>query len=138
MLKLKKRCTKCKKTKPLDEFYPVHHGRYLMSECKECYKGRISQFGKNHLEEFRIRKRIYVSKNPEKWAKYAKEWQNSDRWRVYVKIRYFRKKLKDEFSMDYRVNTKKKTLQQLKDIHGLLKKQYQFCKRKKKECLTTD
>jgi hypothetical protein len=127
-----KQCTKCKEIKSIDEFYTIHHRKYLMSECKECFKKRTDDYRKDHLEEARINKRRYVSKDPKRWSEYTSSWQkeHAELMRVRSKTWEFKKKLKDEFSIDLNLDTKKKTIQQIEEIHAELKKRYQLEKLK--------
>jgi hypothetical protein len=128
----KKRCTQCKKLKLLDEFYLIHHGKHRMAECKKCYGTRVNNHRKSHLERFRIVKQQYVARDPERWAKFAKEWQQEHRelMCVRVKVGYWKQKLKNDFLIDVKVDTKKKTLEQIEKICLKLKKMYQ-----EKRCL---
>ncbi len=57
---MRKTCERCKRTLPLDDFYPCstaidgHRGA-----CKECKKADSSKYYKEHREEMMIKQRAY-------------------------------------------------------------------------------
>jgi NAD-dependent SIR2 family protein deacetylase len=128
---VKKRCTQCKRLKVLDEFYLIHHGKHRMSECKKCYNKRIKQYKADNSEEIKKRKHASYIKDPKRWSENVKRWQteHAELMCVRAKIFYFKKKLRDEFSIIVNLITRKRTLEQLNKTHMQLKKMYQMRKK---------
>jgi hypothetical protein len=48
---IQKACTKCKVSKPLDEFYPSNYGRLgYTSQCKLCQKEKLYAWRRQQRE----------------------------------------------------------------------------------------
>jgi hypothetical protein len=79
---MKKRCTKCGETKPLDEF---HSSKRMKdghsSRCKECIKDYSKKWYTANHERAKEKGRKYYLANSEKIKTYGKKWNalNSDK-----------------------------------------------------------
>ena len=83
-----KRCTKCRRLKPVEEFYKDSHLKSKRSpQCKKCHKQEHRLYYLEHHVAIHAQQKIYIGKNPEKKRKWAK--------RARLKKR---KLLKDYFS----------------------------------------
>ena len=69
-------CTKCKLSKPFDEFYPVKRtdgSTHPASRCKACVNERVSENHKKHPEVVRAAVRRWAKKNPDAVRKMARD-----------------------------------------------------------------
>jgi hypothetical protein len=122
LLKKDKVCTKCKKLKPRNEFYPLRN--YVTSECKECMKERAELFRKNNIELYRKSKKVYRDKDPERWNNYARDYQkeHAERICLAIKIRWHLKKIKTLYGIDLgKFSVRNKTDKELQKYHKYLK-----------------
>lgn len=121
-----KKCKRCNELKTLDNFY-ITNKIYLMSECKECFNERANKFRKDNLEHYRKVKRKYVLKNPKKWTTYSKKWQqqNLERLSKNTLICDYKKKLKNKYDINFIVERRVRTLQELIELCKQIKELYQ-------------
>jgi hypothetical protein len=97
-----KLCPRCKKQKPLTEFYRKHQGRDgYYSYCKECYAALAVIYNTENKERIRKQKKEYHSKNKERISQRNKEY--------YAKNRKLQK--------DYYSRNKEEVLNRLKFIY---------------------
>lgn len=70
-----KKCVRCKKTKPVFEFYP---GRLqkdgLSGYCKACNKARCHEYYQQNKKKMIIRSEEWRKNNLEKFRKYQREY----------------------------------------------------------------
>jgi len=59
-----KSCSRCKKEKPLSDFYTCKDGRVL-SHCKECGRARALRWYSENTEKAHLAMAAWVAKNPE-------------------------------------------------------------------------
>lgn len=126
-------CTKCKQEKPVTEFYFANK-KYRMAECKICYKERVHNYREQNLEKCKKTDRAYYHANPTRCKKWSTNYQKKypEKMSEQAMIRYFRKKLKEEFQIDLNIKIKGQTLDELKEIHQSLKSLYES--KRKKAC----
>jgi hypothetical protein len=91
---IKKRCSKCKKKKPLDDFFFIRHGKYRMSECKKCFCQRSNVYYYENKDKCLELKRQWVEKNRKRFNKVHLEYQkrNSKKINLNSSITYWKKK----------------------------------------------
>jgi len=83
-------CSQCKKRKHKRNFYKVHHGKYLMAECKQCFRERAKEdYKKRGIEHNRIIKRTWVEKQGGKAYMLAvsKNYYNNNKDKVNQQMR---------------------------------------------------
>jgi len=81
---MNKQCSKCKKIKPLNEFYKLRTGKYgVRADCKVCNRKSRKEYHKNHLTQ----KREYRKNNIERINKNLKEYyrNNLEKYKEYYK-----------------------------------------------------
>jgi len=70
-----KTCSKCHKTKPLDEFYNHKKTRDgKTTECKECSKKYQRKYNQEHKERINTRNQKYKKEHKREASKQNKEW----------------------------------------------------------------
>lgn len=134
----KRTCTCCKIEKPISEFYKLTNG-YLMGECKLCTIERVNVYRKNHKEQVTVARKKYVNLDKEKWKKYARNYQRENKERINesVCIKYFFKKLKEEFQIDFgKYSIKNKSTVTLIKFHKELKEMYKKERQKRRLAMT--
>jgi hypothetical protein len=111
-MNLKIYCKTCDTKKNETEFYP-----YNFTECKKCVIERSTKYSKDNPERIKIAKEEYRKRNQKKINEYSLNYQRSHSKRicVQVQIRYYRKKLKDEFGI------KTKDVERNEDINQMIK-----------------
>jgi hypothetical protein len=117
-------CTQCKQLKPINAFYKAHNKKYYFSECKFCFKERTNENRKAKIEQYKLSKRTYVSLDPQRWAKYAKDYQkeHAERICLAIKIRFLLKRLNDVYNINVgKFSIRKKTNKELKKYHLYIK-----------------
>jgi len=74
---LSKRCTKCHKTKPLDEFYrdKTNKEHNKGSWCKECAKAKSAKYRESHSEEAQEYSRLYYELHSEEAREYRRRYR---------------------------------------------------------------
>ena len=101
-----KLCPRCKKQKPLTEFYRKHQGRDgYYSYCKECEKERAVIYNTENKERIRKKKKEYCLKNIERIRKQKKEYRSKNKERI------------SQYKKDYYSRNKEKVLNRLKFIY---------------------
>jgi len=80
MLKMEtKKCSKCKQTKPSNEFYKDERYRdKLYPSCRDCNRERHRQYHKKHSENINQRHRKWYRENTEHVYQYAKEYNEKN------------------------------------------------------------
>jgi 5-methylcytosine-specific restriction endonuclease McrA len=96
-----KRCSRCKETKPLTEFYSDKKEKDGLSfYCKDCDKAYQSNWAKNNREKINARKKKYASENHDKLR--ASENRRQGAWR-----KSNRQRLSDYFKQYYQSHKEK-------------------------------
>ena len=118
---MKKICSKCKKEKPLSEFYKRSEYDGVRSSCKECTKKywyyfyqenkekcdeRSRKWQKENKEKCKARKRSWQKNNPEKVRGYARQYRRKNREKVKRWKKIWDKNNKEE-RKEYREKNKK-------------------------------
>jgi len=85
-----KRCTKCKKIKPIEDFHKQKGRKYGSSHCKECNK----EYFKNNFEHYQKIKREYYKNNREREIKRTAQWRidNPEKKKLQRKREYANKR----------------------------------------------
>jgi hypothetical protein len=124
-------CTKCKQEKPITEFYFANK-KYRMAECKTCYKERVHTYREQNLEKCKATDKAYYYSDPKKNNRWARAYQKKFHKKVAKQaiIRYFVKKLKEEFQVDLNIKIRGQTLDELTEIHHMLKSVYKLERKK--------
>lgn len=66
-----KTCSKCKTSKPLDDFHAQRGGRFgKRADCKECNKSRVAKYAAENREKVLARKAKHRANNKEKYKKW--------------------------------------------------------------------
>ena len=92
-----KTCSKCKKTKPINEFYLRNeYSRRYRNQCKECMK----EYRENNKEKIAEYKKEYRLTNKEKIAEYHKEYCQNNKEKMNEHQRNRRK-----IDPKYKLNT---------------------------------
>lgn len=77
---LYKTCTRCKLTKPIEEFYKQVQGIYgCKSECKECSKKLTSDDYQIHKKERNATKRKWCIRNRKRYNEVHLKWVHDNR-----------------------------------------------------------
>ena len=125
-----KTCSKCKKTKPINEFYLRNeYSRRYRNQCKECMK----EYRENNKEKIAEYKKEYRLTNKVKIAEYQKEYiQNhkGERNEHYKRYCENNKKEIQKRSKEYYQKNKEKCLKQVKEYQ---KNNKEKIKERKKE-----
>lgn len=115
-----KRCSVCKKVKPLEEFHRNKRnpdGRKYI--CKKCRKIRQKEWRKNNPEMYRARKKRYREKHKDQMTKWTKEWRRKHPKKCKNYSKKWRKKLKLEVLIHYGGNPPKCSRCETGDIRVL-------------------
>ena len=84
-----KLCPRCKKQKPLTEFYRKHQGRDgYYSYCKECEKERAVIYNTENKERIRKQKKEYRSKNKERISQYKKDYYSRNKEKILNRSKF--------------------------------------------------
>lgn len=84
-----KLCPRCKKQKPLTEFYRKHQGRDgYYSYCKECEKERAVIYNTENKERIRKQKKEYRSKNKERFSQYKKDYYSRNKEKILNRSKF--------------------------------------------------
>lgn len=112
-----KQCPRCKKQKPLTEFYRKHQGRDgYYSYCKECEKERAVIYNTENKERIRKQKKEYCLKNIERIRKRQKEYRSKNKERISQRNKeYYAENRK--LQKDYYSRNKEKVLNRSKFIY---------------------
>lgn len=73
-----KKCSKCKKTKSVKEFYTRRRGGF-QSRCRLCEKEYNKEYQKNNRESIRKRGTRYRKNNKKSICKYQKKYHENNR-----------------------------------------------------------
>ncbi len=95
-----KRCTKCKKIKPLTEFYKDKNAKDgHMCRCKVCRDEATKNYQKAHPEKIKSISKKCREKNPEKYRSDSKNWREENPEKFKASVKNWRKnnpeKIKD-------------------------------------------
>ena len=87
-----KQCTKCKETKPLNEFYNSKNNKDGKTyNCKVCQDAVYNKYRIEQREKINAYQRQYQQNNPERVRKYAKNYRDNNKESYNKKINEWRK-----------------------------------------------
>lgn len=78
---MRKTCTRCGETKPLDDFYAEKNGKFgKRSRCKTCYKAASVEWARKNPDKAYAAAKRWRDKNPDKVAVYQKRhyWKHRE------------------------------------------------------------
>lgn len=94
-----KRCSTCKETKPVSEFYKNRRAKDgLASNCKMCGDESTRRYRKNNREKVSERKRRYYEANKEKIAERVRRYQEANKEKMAEKSRRYYEANRSQFS----------------------------------------
>ena len=77
---MEKKCSKCGKVKPLDEFSKQKRGKFgVRAHCKSCMAEYQKQYQEANREKLAEYQKQYYEANREKWTEYQKQY-NKERY----------------------------------------------------------